>query len=87
MSIGEPKDTGGDRDDHEGQLNEEEEERLVAAAAAAAAEAAGVNRPAGQENSYIQMSSSFRPNMHLQMQALSARHNRSAAMWVLLVVQ
>lgn len=83
MSIGEAKGTGADGDGAESEMDEEEEDRLVAAAAAAAAAAAtGGNRGAAQGHSYIQMSSSFKPNMHLQMQALSARHNRSAAMCV-----
>ena len=50
---------------------EDEEDNLVAeAAAAAAAQAESMNPPTSR--SLLKQSSSFRPHMHVQMQALSA---------------
>lgn len=66
-------------DDHQN-INEEEEEMLVRAAAAAAAairEASMAQNGRPRSTSLVQQSSSFRPNMHLQIQALSNRNNGS----------
>lgn len=54
----------------------EDEKVALATAAAAEAQAASVARSTRpRNNSLIHQSASFRPHMHLQMQALSNRHN------------
>ena len=70
--------TGGEEDTGYGRANhvddEEEEERLARAAAIAAATIRDASMPQSErqrKNSLLQQSSSFKPNMHLQMQALS----------------
>lgn len=58
--------------------DDEEEERVALAAVAAAALLRGgsmAQSDRNRSNSLLQQSSSFRPNMHLQIQALSNRNN------------
>ena len=68
---------GGGEDGIGSEDNDEEDEKVALATAdAAEAQAASVVRSTRQRNnSLIHQSASFRPHMHLQMQALSNRHN------------
>ena len=59
-------------DDKQAEIDEDAEDDIVARAAAdAAARAESVNPP--KSGSLLKQSSSFRPHMHVQMQALSAK--------------
>lgn len=71
----------GDGGGGAGEDEDEDEEELALAAAAAAAQAGSMaqgNRR--RSNSLLQQSSSFRPHMHLQIQALSNRRNGSLSL-------
>ncbi|CAN0011117.1 unnamed protein product [Ectocarpus sp. 12 AP-2014] len=58
-------------------MDEDEEDEMVAEAAAAAAAAGAAARPPHRPGSLLEQSSSFRPHMHVRMQALSARRHGS----------
>lgn len=75
-TTGAGREEGDDRQN----IDEEEEEMLVRAAAAAAAairEATMAQSGRPRSTSLVQQSSSFKANMHLQIQALSNRNNGS----------
>lgn len=75
-TAGAGREEGDDRQN----IDEEEEEMLVRAAAAAAAairEASMAQSGRPKSTSLVQQSSSFKPNMHLQIQALSNHKNGS----------
>lgn len=62
---------GGTTEEEQARIDEEAEDDLVAEAAAAAAAQAELMNPS-TSGSLLRQSSSFRPHMHMQMQALSA---------------
>lgn len=65
-------------DEKQAKMDEDAEDDLVAQAAAEAAVRAESIHPLPKSGSLVKQSSSFRPHMHVQMQALSAHRITSS---------
>lgn len=60
-------------------MDDDKEDEMIAQAAAAAAAHTESMHPSRTAGSLLKESSSFRPHMHVQMQALSAHRNVSSS--------